>query len=387
MKRSLKKAAVPVLAMITACAMCMTAYAAEDKITKVKVQVNSEVPDAGDSVGTPSVKVTLSQNLKEGTDFRIDSVEYHNTNDDEWERGETPVIRIELELIGDAADKYRFSYTSSKYFSVSGNRSEFKSASRLDSGRGLRVEVKQRKVSGELEVPDELEWDGRNATWETIDDADKYEVKLYRNGSSVTTVTTSNERYNFYPYMTKAGDYSFKVRAISNSDGEKSEWSDESDDYYMNSSNVYTGTPPASGSGSSGTPSISGGWVQDQIGWMYRQNNGVPLTNQWLFVDNNWFYLAGNGYMMTGWIFVDNNWFYLNPVSDGTRGAMKTGWQQIDGLWYYLNPVSDGTRGARKTSYQMIDGKWYFFDTATGAMWFNRQAPNGKWIDANCVLW
>lgn len=47
-------------------------------------------------VGTPSVKVTLSQNLKEGTDFRIDSVEYHNTNDDEWERGETPVIRIEL---------------------------------------------------------------------------------------------------------------------------------------------------------------------------------------------------------------------------------------------------------------------------------------------------
>ena len=145
-------------------------------------------------------------------------MEYHNTNDDEWERGETPVIRIELELIGDAADKYRFSYTSSKYFSVSGNRSEFKSASRLDSGRGLRVEVKQRKVSGELEVPDELEWDGRNATWETIDDADKYEVKLYRNGSSVTTVTTSNERYNFYPYMTKAGDYSFKVRAISNSD-------------------------------------------------------------------------------------------------------------------------------------------------------------------------
>ena len=103
--------------------------------------------------------------------------------------------------------------------------------------------------------------------------------------------------------------------------------------------------------------------------------------------DNNWFYLAGNGYMMTGWIFVDNNWFYLNPVSDGTRGAMKTGWQQIDGLWYYLNPVSDGTRGARKTSYQMIDGKWYFFDTATGAMWFNRQAPNGKWIDANGVVW
>lgn len=382
MKRNLKRAAVPVFAVITACAMCMTAYAAEKKITKVKVQVESAVPEAGDNVGTPSVKVSVS-GLSD-SDFKIVDLEYYNTNDDEWERGETPVIRMELELVGDAADNYVFYYTSSKYFSVSGNRSEFKSAKRLDSGRGLQVDIKQRKVSGELEVPEILDWDGRHATWETVDDADKYEVKLYRNNSSVTTITTSNESYNFYPYMSKAGDYSYKVRAISNSDGEKSDWSDESDDYYMNSSNVYTGTPPSNNGGSS--TNVSGGWVQDQIGWTYRQN-GTPLTNQWLNVDNNWFYLAANGYMMTGWIYVDNNWFYLNPVSDGTRGAMKTGWQAIDGAWYYLNPVSDGTRGARKTSYQMIDGKWYFFDTATGAMWVNRQAPNGKWIDANGVVW
>ncbi len=148
--------------------------------------------------------------------------EYHNTNDDEWERGETPVIRIELELIGDAADKYRFSlYLFQVFFPYQATGANSNLHPGWTAEEGLRVEVKQRKVSGELEVPDELEWDGRNATWETIDDADKYEVKLYRNGSSVTTVTTSNERYNFYPYMTKAGDYSFKVRAISNSDGEK----------------------------------------------------------------------------------------------------------------------------------------------------------------------
>lgn len=89
--------------------------------------------------------------------------------------------------------------------------------------------------------------------------------------------------------------------------------------------------------------------------------------------------------MQTDWQFIDNRWFYLNPVSDGTRGAMKTGWQQINGVWYYLNPVSDGTRGAMMTGYQTIDGKTYYFDDS-GAMWANRTAPNGRYLDASGAM-
>lgn len=385
MRHSLKRAAIPVLATVTACAMCLTAYAAasKDKITKVKLTVDcdGDEPKAGEDVGSVTVKIP------EGAKYEIsDEPYYYDTKDDVWERGETPVIRLELKVKD--PDKDRFSYTSKNYFSISGYHSEFKSAKVLDGGDGLRVEIKLRKVGGELDTVEEMYWDNRTARWDPVEDADKYEVKLYRNSTTVTTITTSNEHYDFYPYMNKAGDYSFKIRSVSNSDGEKSDWSDQSDDYYMNSSDVYTGTPPSSSGGSSGSgsPSVNGGWVQDQNGWMYRQSNGANLINSWVFVDNNWFYLAANGYMMTGWIFVDNNWFYLNPVSDGTRGAMMTGWQAIDGFWYYLNPVSDGTRGARKTSYQFIDGNWYFLDLANGAMWFNRQAPNGKWIDANGVV-
>ena len=110
----------------------------------------------------------------------------------------------------------------------------------------------------------------------------------------------------------------------------------------------------------------------------------VPAyAGTWKYVNDQWKYQRGaNKFAYKEWIEDNGNWYYMD-----NNGVMTTGWQQIDGLWYYLNPVSDGTRGARKTSYQMIDGKWYFFDTATGAMWFNRQAPNGKWIDANGVVW
>ena len=72
-----------------------------------------------------------------------------------------------------------------------------------------------------------------------MDDANKYEVKLYRNDGLVQTVSTTNDYYDFYSYMTKTGDYYFKVRAICTSDDEKSEWV-ESDNIDIDSSEVYT---------------------------------------------------------------------------------------------------------------------------------------------------
>lgn len=384
MKANVKRLLVSALAAVTVLSMTVPSYAADDrkKIETVKLVVNcGEEPEAGDTVGSVDVKVST------GKCTISENPEYYDTNDDEWERGEIPVIRLELE----ADDDYKF--TSSTKVKVSGFHSDLKSKKVLDSGDGLRVDIKLRKVGGDLETAEDLEWDGRHAEWDDVDDADKYEVKLYRNGSSVTTITTSKNSFNFYPYMTRSGDYTFKVRAISNSDNEKSDWSDESEEYYMTASEVYTGTPPTSNdytggstsTGSSPASTQNPGWVQDNLGWTFWQN-GQALKNTWLYVDNNWFYMGNNYYMMTGWIYVDNNWFYLNPVSDGTKGAMKTGLQSINGVLYYLNPVSDGTRGAMKTGYQTIDGKNYYFDTSNGSMWMNRTVPNGKWADSQGVI-
>lgn len=373
MKRNLKKAIVSVLAGTTLLAVSVPAYAATDesKISEVEFRVTwtNGKPEVGDSRDFPDIELA-----KGGNKCTIDesSIEWSDGDDDDWTRGEKPTIYLTV----DANEGYYFSSTD-----VSMTKSSYKVARRSGSDRDeLKVKITLDAVEGDLDSIEDCWWDGRTAHWEEVDDADKYEVKLYRNGSTVTTVTTSGSSYNLYPYMTKSGDYTFKVRGISNSDGETSDWSDESDEYYMNASDVYTGAPPTSGSSSG-----NGGWLQDAYGWTYWQN-GTMVTNSWIYVDNEWYYMAANGYMMTGWIFVDNNWFYLNPISDGTRGAMKTGWQAIDGYWYYLNPVSDGTRGARKTSYQLIDGKWYFLDVTSGALWVNRAAPNGMVADSNGVL-
>ena len=351
MRHNLKAAAVSALAIMAALAMSIPAYAADKKISEVKFRVNSK-PEAGDSIGDPDVKVTKGNVV-------ITEQEFDN-DDSEWERGDKPVIYLTIE----AKDGYQLSGTK-----LSATKSAYKVTKRSGDKSEWKVKITMSAVDGDLDTVEDLSWSNRTATWDSVSDASKYEVKLYRNSSTVTTVTTTGTSYNFYPYMTKTGDYTFKVRAVDGSD--KGEWSDESDEYYMNSSDVYTGTPPTDNSSGGSTPANANGqWVNSIYGWSY-YINGV---------------LNANGFMDTDWIYTDNNWFYLNPVSDGTRGKMLTGWQQIGPYKYYLNPVSDGTRGARKTGYQFIDGAWYLFDLNSGALWTNMVAPNGMIADANGVL-
>ncbi len=369
MRKRIKGTAMMAAAMTATMMFTVPALAASDdtRIKEVEFRVSvTDEPKAGEDIGsTPDITIVKGGNKCE---IQSGSIEWDD-DDGEWVRGEKPVLYLTLE----AKDGYYFSSTD-----LSTTKSAYKASKRSGSDKyELNVKITLDAVGGDLDVVEDVWWDGRTAHWEEIDDADKYEVKLYRNNSTVATITTSGKSYNCYPYMTKAGDYTFKVRGLSNSDGEKGEWSDESDEYYMNSSDVYNGAVPNSNG--------NGGWNEDAYGWTYTEN-GVRLANQWRFIDNNWFWFHTNGYMATGWIYTDNNWFYLNPVSDGTKGAMKTDWQFINGYWYYLNPVSDGTRGARKSSYQLINNQWYFLDPASGALWTNCVVPNGMVADAQGVL-
>ncbi len=376
--------------------LCLPSYGAtREKITSVKLTVAcSQKPEAGKDIGTVTVtpsgtKVTVSE-----------PAVYDETDDpDIWTRGETPLIKVTLA----AADADKDMFTTSTKVTVSGFHSEVKTKRVRDNGDSLYVEIRLRKVAGDLEEVEDWYWDGRIARWSEVDAADKYEIRLYRGNTLVTTVTTVQRRYDFYPYMDRSGDYSFRVRGLDTSGGEQGPWTEKSEEYYMNASDVYKGSGGTSVSGQNGR-----GWVQDSRGWRYYSSNNRPVQSSWIYVDNNWFHLAADSYMDTGWIyvddnwfylnpvsdgtrgamktgpiFVDNNWFYLNPVSDGTRGAMKTGWIRLSDGWRYLNPVSDGTRGAMKTGYQLIDGRWYFLDISSGLLWTDRSTPNGRWADAS----
>ena len=81
---------------------------------------------------------------------------------------------------------------------------------------------------------------------------------LYRGSSVVKKLEEyKGTSYNFYPYMTKEGDYSFKVRTVPHTEeekkrGKKSEWT-EAGDLYIAEDEVSDGTGQEDGNGS--TPS------------------------------------------------------------------------------------------------------------------------------------
>lgn len=391
---SRKKQAMFFFTMLIVVISGLSAYGAakREKIPTLKLRVEcKERPEAGKEIG--EVKVTTVNDMVEVAEEAY----YYNTEDDVWIRGEIPVIRVEFSVKD--AEKYYF--TSSTRVSVSGAHGELKSKRIVDGGAGMQVEIRLRKAGGNLEEPEELEWYGNTAQWSEVEGAVDYEVKLYRGSVQVVTKKVRNCEYDFYPYMTRAGDYTFRVRALGKSEDERGKWSDKSEEAYIGKDDIYRGTPPSdspAGSGTSGTnaggifgespnfPLLPTGWVQDQTGWRFYFANHQPAQNTWIFVDNNWFFIDAAGYMMTDWIYVDNNWFYLNPISDGTRGAMQTGWQVINGNTYFLNPISDGTRGAMRTGYQNVDGNWYYFDSEQGFLWKNQNVPNGRWADENGIL-
>lgn len=119
-------------------------------------------------------------------------------------------------------------------------------------------------------------------------------------------------------------------------------------------------------------------WVTTQGIWLYYDENGKMLRNQW-YNDINTkksYFFNENGVMVTGWLQKDGNWYYLDE-----DGSKHTGWKFVMGVWYYL----DGN-GVMKTGWiQDSNGKWYYLNN-NGAMAYNttvggyKLGTDGAWI-------
>lgn len=348
MKRCWKNWICVAMAAVMTVGMGMTVFAADTKIDKVTVSFSyGEEPKSGDSVG--DVKATTGSN-----EFYIDNAEY--TNDvDTWSVGDRPTVRVDLT----AKDGYKFSYTSKSHFSLSGCSAEFNKAKIYDDGTTMELTVYLKRIGGKLSEVENIEWVGTTAVWDRMEGAKSYEVRLYRDERSIETIPTTNTSYDFGSYLTKEGSYAFKVRAISDYNNRAGEWTDFSDDYYIDEDNVkyYSG---------------SGNWRQNQRGWWYEYAGGGYPKNEWKQINNAWYYFNWEGYMLTGWQNINNNWYYLSG-----SGAMLTGWQYINNNWYYL----DGS-GVMLTGWQHINGNWYYMDRS-GEMFANRQTPDGYYVNAS----
>lgn len=269
--------------------------------------------------------------------------------------GDRPVVRVTLVARGG----YYFGYQSKSHFSLSGGGAVFKTASRYDDNTSMELEVYLKRVGGVLSGVRGLEWSGSTAVWDEMDGAKTYEVRLMRNGSTVTTVKTSGTYYNFGGNIQKTGDYTFKVRAISDYNDRAGEWSGVSETYYVDADDLkYL--------------SASGRWVHDSGGWWYAYDNGGYPAKTWKRINNADYYFDASGYMTTGWQRIGGEWYYMD-----SSGAMTTGWQFVNNQWYYMD-----SSGIMQTGWVRVSGKWYYLDQ-NGAMYANTTTPDGRRVDAS----
>ena len=99
-----------------------------------------------------------------------------------------------------------------------------------------------------------VRWDGDSGsgTWTDNTSARYYQVKLYRNDSSVmSTASVYDNAYDFAGHMTRRGNYCFMVRAVG-SGSAKGEWvssdtmfltAEEADDLSYDYRHSYSGGP------------------------------------------------------------------------------------------------------------------------------------------------
>lgn len=219
------------------------------------------------------------------------------------------------------------------------------------SAKKLTVTISVSGVKGEYDAPEDAWWKDTGigvAKWTKPYGSDSngsghYEVVLKKGGQVVTRLEdTTATSYDFYPYMTRSGSYTFRVRTIPHTGsqqkyGKTSDWT-ESEEYYLEADEIYTGTDYNGSAYDGGTAPVpegirpgEAGWYRDGEHWRYRYPDGTDMKNGWAVIQGRHYLFDMEGNMMTGWVQLPAGWYYLSA-----SGEMLTGWQNINEVWYYF---------------------------------------------------
>lgn len=391
-KRSLvnkaKKGTKALIASVLMTAMMVQPVMAASTISTVSVKLNIDLQDGDDlpnldwgyddSAEKDTFEVIVPKNNKYGVVKAEWSKEV-----EEVKLGDTYKLKVTLESTDEDEYAFKSSYTASKVTVKGGS---FVSARRNDADQ-LVVTLKTNEVEGVLAEPEDPRWLSENfknekfgyAKWDSVTDA-AYQIQLLRNDKIVHRVSDwKSTSYDFYPYMTKEGDYEFRVRAVPKNDDVKkyakgSEWI-YSDEMYVDDDEVSDGTgqgqqsdTPEAVTGGQISGIVQVGWIKNDGKWYFRYPDGTYLRDSWGKIDNKWYLFNNAGVMLTGWQKVNNIWYYLNPSGD-----MLTGWLLNNNIWYYLNPD-----GSMKTGWLTDKGKTYYLN-ANGAMLTGWQEIGGSY--------
>ena len=380
--------------LLTALAMLLSApgqaAAATKPISSVSVKVSSKLeagsalPDIEIGSGTVSegsVRVSAGNSR-----YSVSEAEWVDHSDKALKAADEPRMKVTLEP-EDVSEAYFLASYKESNVSISGG--SFVSAKR--DGDSLVVTLRLKGIRGDYDPPRDAFWHEDNlgeARWEKPENVSGYyEVQLYRDGKSVYKVPKiSAVRYNFYPYMTKEGLYSFKVRSIPGTKeqekyGGKSEWIESGDlditERYVSDGKGQQKQDSTVKRGTADTV----GWIQDGENWSYRFPDGNLCRGGWEIIDGLWYYFDVDGRMLTGWQQVGGSWYYLYP-----NGQMAVGWARIDGRWYYFHNGQDDADRPQGSmidpGWQVIGANYYYFNT-DGSMYTGWLSQNGSWYYLN----
>ena len=386
MKQQKRRLAIAILAALCVCGIPEKAMATES-IDLVSIKVGLKI-EAGDRLPDIQINKTNADAYVASGDkkYTVKEAEWVTSSSKDMTIGEEPKMNVTLTPSDEYDAYFKSSYEATK-IKVSGG--SYVSAKR--SGSDLIVTLRTKAVKGLYAEPEDVGWkDTRlgQAVWSKGDNTSgAYEIWLYKGKSIILKKEQIKATtYNFYPYMTAEGTYSYKIRSVpfkqeELKNGTKSGWV-ESDELVIRDRDVSDGTGKESDTvQGTGTGAVKQGWDQQSGVLYYRYADGTIQANSWLVLDDVWYRFDQDGKMITGWNLVDSDLFYMD-----SKGAMVTGWNKIGNIWYYFYPDSghEAPMGAAATNWQVIDGYYYFF-TPQGAMqtgWINQA---GKWYYLNTI--
>ncbi len=331
---------------------------------------NDSLPDI--SYGEDSQSNVWTNNSK----YEIESAEWSFLDPEEFKIGSEPRITIYLstkEYEYGGSDYYERVYRFNSSYSASTitvSNGTFISAHK-DSNSSLRVIVATKPIKGTYNTPTDVYWDGDTGVgrWVPAETRDSgyYALTLKRGNSTIANIPTVRDySYNFAPYITKAGDYSFTIRTISKDGtdkyGRKSELSNSGDwavTDEMIAKGIYGGGTGTGGSSYNYNTGTGIGWESINNVWYYKNPDGSYVKDAWKLVNGKWYNFDAEGKMRTGWWTSNKGLtYYFKP-----SGAMAVGWIKYEGFWYFFNTTNDTYIGSMLSGIWWNDkGKLYYFD-------------------------
>ena len=390
-----KKSKVMLAAVCLAYGLCqlsvpMTAWGATKPISTVTIKVKSKLepgmhlPDINIDGSSSDGEVLVSESDNK---YDVIDAQWVDRSSRELKISDEPQMRVTLEPTDVGENYFPATYKSS---SVKISGGSFVSARR--DGDNLVVTLRVKGVQGEYGQPEDAYWNENRlgeARWEKPEDASGYyEVQLYREGKRVHKVNkTSSQQYNFYPYMTVKGEYTFRVRSIPATDsqkkyGEESQWTESGElsitDRYVSDGKGKDDQKQWSKPGASHQT----GWFKETDVWRLRLPDGRICRSEWYMMNGLWYHFDENSVMQTGWIQDGGKWYHL-----WGDGQMTVGWARINDRWYYFYPLPEEgkVQGAMaEPGWRVIGGNYYYFN-ADGSMYKGWLLENGRWYYLNTL--